>query len=83
MADITVNPDRNREQQRRNRRAWENFAHPETDQCQHCPHDRYDHIGQSEETARTPDYFLTRLFCLACAEDLDTGQVVCYRRAAS
>lgn len=95
MADITANPGRDRDQQRRNRRAWENFAHPETDQCRYCPHDRYDHIGKSQppaalgegmmtddDEAQSPDYVLTRLFCLACADDLDTSQVVCYRHAA-
>ncbi len=90
MADITVKPSRDPEAQRRNRRAWENFAHPETDQCRYCPHDRYDHIGRSKpppigyglgEAAQSPEYVLTRLFCLACAEDLDTEQVVCYRHA--
>ena len=90
MADITVKPARDPEAQRRNRRAWENFAHPETDQCRYCPHDRYDHIGRSAAAAefgtqlgesQSTEYALTRLFCLACAEELDTEQVVCYRLA--
>ena len=82
MGDITANPGRDHDEQRRNRRAWERFAHPETDQCRYCPHDRYEHIGQSAAEAQSAEYALTRLFCLACADDLDTRQVVCYRRAA-
>ena len=93
--DITINEtDATKETRRRNREAWEKFANAEDDSCRHCPHDRYDHVGESAPPAvLTPDnrggwerrtlseeYEILRLFCRACAEELGTSQVLCYRR---
>lgn len=92
LGDMTARFERNLSEQKRNRIAWEQFADPETDQCRYCPHDRYDHFGRSREAegddesfgemSGAPTVVMTRLFCHACADELETHQVACYRRSA-
>ncbi len=91
--DATLRPSRRGRlrDQERNFRAWERrYANPDLT-CRHCPHDNTTHLSASGQP-----HFFTRegkrkivakyveiilAFCTACAEEIGTSQVICYKRS--
>jgi len=76
--------------QERNFRAWERrYSNPDVT-CRHCPLDHTTHLtasgqphfftreGKRKIVAKYVEIILT--FCTACADEIGTSQVICYKR---